>query len=230
MAKLNSDDIKYLNKLCRYIQSEGYKHASFDDYFYDIYELSPHKMTDFKLFYNSLMVPGGLNDILEKLITQDNISDSLRNLPVDEDYINSIRYYFNIDCKKNIISASLDFYYTDVNEESVMLDDSNIEKIIDDLILSDDDFSIPESGIIELRYEGGGDSGYLDSLFKDGQDVPGRFLDFCYRKLENNFGGWEINEGSQGEFIIDFNDKTISINHGMNVEESYYYEIFHETF
>jgi hypothetical protein len=46
--------------------------------------------------------------------------------------------------------------------------------------------------------------------------------EWCYKELEENFGGWEINEGSQGEFQFDFNEKTVTLSHTYNtlVDES----------
>jgi hypothetical protein len=39
-----------------------------------------------------------------------------------------------------------------------------------------------------------------------------------YQILESNYGGWEINEGSQGTFIINTEEKTVTLNHDMNDE------------
>jgi hypothetical protein len=62
----------------------------------------------------------------------------------------------------------------------------------------------PDSnGILQLDYSGGGDSGYIESSFVNGGRVPANIEDWCYEVLENNYGGWEINEGSQGYFVFD---------------------------
>jgi hypothetical protein len=37
--------------------------------------------------------------------------------------------------------------------------------------------------------------------------------------LESDFGGWEINEGSQGYFEIDLDNKEITLNHTSNIDE-----------
>jgi len=44
----------------------------------------------------------------------------------------------------------------------------------------------------------------------------------CYRELER-FSGWEINEGSRGEIII--NRNSMSINHNWNVEDEEFIEL-----
>jgi hypothetical protein len=62
----------------------------------------------------------------------------------------------------------------------------------------------PDSnGELQLDYNGSGDSGYIESSFSGGGgQVPANIEDWCYQVLENNYGGWEINEGSQGYFIF----------------------------
>ncbi len=46
----------------------------------------------------------------------------------------------------------------------------------------------------------------------------------------SNYGGWEINEGSQGYFIFDLKNKTVELNHTMNVEESESKTLYEEKF
>jgi hypothetical protein len=75
---------------------------------------------------------------------------------------------------------------------------------------------IPEDGYLNLKYNGGGDSGYIESDFDNGQPVPTEIEEWGYQQLEENFGGWEINEGSQGEFQFDFNEKTVVLAHTYN--------------
>ena len=36
------------------------------------------------------------------------------------------------------------------------------------------------------------------------REVPKFILDILYEVLEENYGGWEINEGSAGEFVVDY--------------------------
>jgi len=79
-----------------------------------------------------------------------------------------------------------------------------------------DDVSIPEDGYLTLKYNGGGDSGYIESDFENGEPSPGAVEEWCYQQLSDNFGGWEINEGSQGEFQFDFNEKTVILQHTYN--------------
>ena len=69
-----------------------------------------------------------------------------------------------------------------------------------------------------VTYEGGGDSGYVNSKYeseKGSGDVPAGIEDICYGLLEE-YGGWEINEGSQGTIV--FTKDEIEVNHEWNTE------------
>jgi hypothetical protein len=93
-----------------------------------------------------------------------------------------------------------------------------------------DDTEIPEDNYLVLKYNGGGDSGYLESDFENRTPVPTEVENWCYQQLEENFGGWEINEGSQGEFQFDFNEKTVILSHSYNIEESRSNTLWEEEF
>ena len=79
-----------------------------------------------------------------------------------------------------------------------------------------------------INYEGSGDSGYIESdiIFNDNTrgDFPNELENWMYDQL-GQFGGWEINEGSQGEFHFNFDNKSIVLNHGENYETDETYEI-----
>ena len=87
----------------------------------------------------------------------------------------------------------------EVDEES----DENLKPIMDEL---------KEKGVYpyaEVRFNGGGDDGYIEStMIISSGDKPSQMIedfagldDFLYNML-GNFGGWEIDEGSYGNFII----------------------------
>jgi hypothetical protein len=68
---------------------------------------------------------------------------------------------------------------------------------------------------LEVSYSGGGDDGYIED---DGYDDDGNqyslsndLEELLYEKLNSSFGGWEINEGSSGKFIIQ--RETVEIEH-----------------
>ena len=65
-----------------------------------------------------------------------------------------------------------------------------------------------------VDYNGGGDSGYVELP----PDYPNELEDISYYLLQS-YGGWEINEGSQG--TIEFTADEIEVNHEWNTEDNY---------
>jgi hypothetical protein len=73
---------------------------------------------------------------------------------------------------------------------------------------------------MEVSYEGGGDSGSVNHEYSSengGGEIDNDIENICYDLLRE-YGGWEINEGSQG--TINFTKDEIIVNHEWNVEES----------
>lgn len=76
------------------------------------------------------------------------------------------------------------------------------------------------TGILEVTYSGSGDSGCIDGIEIARADAGTDIETFVYDQLETRFGGWEINEGSQGTMIIDFDKCTVKWSHQENVMET----------
>lgn len=87
---------------------------------------------------------------------------------------------------------------------------------------------------IKVYYNGGGDSGQIEEFvdntgktYSDSENPLLRYEDFFYEQLP---GGWEINEGSQGNYVIDFSNKEITLQHTNNYEDSEVEVIVSDTF
>jgi hypothetical protein len=108
--------------------------------------------------------------------------------------------------RKIIITSDIEEQTTDgSSDEYDVIEVPSVQSFLDENEI--DDF--------EVSYSGGGDDGYIED---DGYDDEGnqyRLSDdlenYLYSKLNNSFGGWEINEGSSGKFII--NSQTMVIEH-----------------
>ncbi len=78
-----------------------------------------------------------------------------------------------------------------------------------------------ESG--RLGFDGSGDSGQLhDNIeLSSGQsmDIPSFIEEWCYDMLGHHFGGWEINEGSQGSFYFHSPKKSVTLDFEQNIED-----------
>ncbi len=79
-------------------------------------------------------------------------------------------------------------------------------------------------GNITFQFHGGGDSGYIEDSGNSDFDGETKLYepaeDMFYRMLSINFGGWEINEGSQCDCIIDMDLEQMELNFNQNYEES----------
>jgi len=230
---LSPDDKKYLKKVSNYLNSLGMQDGTIElDFSGERVRLSDinwNRETHFTNNY-SAEIPDGLLPILQKIINYIDVNDLYQQL--DED-VNYERIEIDIDTKTKEISVSHFYsYYDRGNENSVEFDSQEDLEQFDGWV--SDEFAtidIPETGILTLRYNGGGDSGYIENSFEENGDaVPAEIEDWCYRALEQNFGGWEINEGSDGEFIFDFNNSMVTLNHTMNTEENASNTLYEESF
>ncbi len=84
-----------------------------------------------------------------------------------------------------------------------------------------DELGLNNASELKVDFNGSGDSGYIDSIGydEDGNkyEIDSYLEDLFYDKL-SQYGGWEINEGSQGDFIIDVKAKILTFNFGQNYE------------
>jgi hypothetical protein len=236
---LTPEDKKYLRKVSNYLNSLGMIDGSieldvdspWDFNFND--DIDWEYMTHFTNNYTA-EIPSGLIPILKKIANY--VEDNGLFNPDDnsEEEMNWSRFDFDIDTKRQEISVNYWWsFYARGEGNSMEWDDEEGKDIFEewekDGVL--DDLEVPNDGILTLKYNGSGDSGYIESYFEENVDgVPTSIEDWCYRQLENNFGGWEINEGSDGEFIFNFNEMTIELNHTYNVEENAHDTIYEESF
>jgi hypothetical protein len=82
---------------------------------------------------------------------------------------------------------------------------------------------IGENGEGEARFQGGGDSGYLDSdmnINGSSENIPTLIEDMLYKWLEETDVDWYNNEGGQGSFIFSPKDSEIYLNLEQNYEEN----------
>jgi hypothetical protein len=228
---LTPEEKKYLSKVSRYLNSLGIEYGEIQ------FEMEPddeeisysenYFPTHFENNYRA-EIPDGLVPILKKIISYVDDDELYSELPYDG-HIDYQRFDITIYAgeKKEITLTHMYSYQIEGGSEGVEYDDiieEWEEKGIFNMV------EIPEDNYLALKYNGGGDSGYIESNFESGQSVPRAVEDWCYQQLEENFGGWEVNEGSQGEFQFDFNEKTVILSHAYNIEESRSNTLWEEEF
>jgi hypothetical protein len=230
---LTPKDKKYLRKVSRYLQSYGLKQGDIElleiEDGYEIYEISDirfDRVTNLSNNY-SVEVPEGLIPILEKIVVAGQKRQNDINIPEYTDYG---RVEIEIDCVSSEIRLLHYIVYTEAGNGGNLEFSTENDEIGMDIFNSIRENCTEVEPIMELRYNGSGDSGYLEDRFENGEPVTGPVEDWCERQLSRNFGGWEINEGSQGDFIFNMENNTAELNHTWNEQNSTTTTLFEEEF
>jgi len=229
---LTEDEKKYLRRVCNYLGSLGMREGMVE-FELDGSELNPDDIswdhiTHFSNNYNA-EIPEGLNEIFKKIIQF--VYDKSLIDTVDMDNMNWERVEIFINCERREISLAYDYgYYAEGDTQGTewsLEEDPEDESIIEIFDTLEEDGL---TGTLTLRYNGSGDSGFIESDFEGEGSVPGNIEDWCYNQLENQHGGWEINEGSQGDFTFDIENKTITLSHTYNIDENGHDVVWEENF
>lgn len=223
---LSPQDIKNLKNLSKYLRGFGYDNASvrveLDSTDYTPDDLTDYvKESDFDTTFEypaqDVEIPSVFQKIFMKMIVAGN--EKIRHFSPDTDYVNFQYVNIDIDAVRNETSLIYNCYYYGRGEPEGYTyegsEDEDVQNILD--IVKD---ACGESPDIRVNYQGSGDSGYLEDYFEDGSNekVPKDVEDWCYQVLEQ-FGGWEINEGSDGYFIFNTIDNIVNLTHTYNTEE-----------
>ena len=173
-----------------------------------------------------IKLPQNVMDIIEELFTiyAEKLYD-LGPLTAENDSSN----YFTADLSYYLETDKLVF--NEITHTEYVTQDTGISHHITDYNENDGMYEtfmevrkfLEHEGIeeMEVSYEGGGDSGSVNHEYSSengsgqiNQDIE----NICYDLLRE-YGGWEINEGSQGKIIFTKNE--IEIEHEWNTEEQY---------
>jgi len=182
-------------------------------------------------FYDEVekAVPNFIIQIQEFMEYYDN--EGIHELEVStDDELNSEVLYFIFDLKEKEFIFNHEYYYyvTDYRGTTTEFEEIEGTSSYDDIM----EFCSANKQF-KVDFNGGGDSGYIEShgYNENGErfEVPASIEDKFYIMLSDDFGGWEINEGSQGSFTIDCEAKTIQLEIGLNEESSESNEVFRST-
>lgn len=235
MELFTTEDKKALRLLSKYMQSLGISSGQIDFSFYDgdsdvdLSQEVPFGSRSTQTFSNhyNVEIPEFLHPIIDKILLYCNGKTDFGG-DIDVDYFNYFRLEIEIDVERKQVSATAYCGYYEAGDVDGTTweasEDEKVEKLID--ILSEEQ----ENEILYLKYNGGGDSGYIEESFDGGEQVPAIVQDWCYDQLESLHGGWEINEGSDGSFEFDLRNGIINLNHTMNTEVDKQDTIFEESF
>lgn len=215
--------------MCRYLASLGMTEGIIDIDI-DGYQRMDIEDFDFNYFSNnySAEIPEPYIDIVKKIfqhVLDEKIIDEYRY-----DEVNYERLDISLDCQNKELTVGYYYSYYDIGDSSGVQWTDADEGVNEIFEILESDVTPSGDNILTVEYNGSGDSGYIESKFTNGEDVPTDIEDWCYSELESHFGGWEINEGSQGSFHFDINEKEINLNHTYNTEENVLKTIWEEEF
>ena len=214
--ELSPKEIKNIKQFFVYIKSNGAETASINANF----EYGNPSYIGGIYGDNGRAIPKfpPVEQIIEKIFDKVDTNDFENEF--NDNYVEyyNIEITFNTTTKKIIVECN----YSTPGEESGF-EESEIDNI--------EEFKeYTDRGVSEIvcTYSGGGDSGYIEGdMNVDGdsnQPVPSFLENMCYNAL-SSFGGWEINEGSQGNIVFNLKDLTISVNHTWNTEENHSFKL-----
>lgn len=233
---LTSEEKKYLRSVGRYVQSYGKKYVEIDVELSDYYDypvqsnIGLDNISHFD-YSSRIEVPPRFKLILEKIFKhiEDNI-ESYDFPDTDSVNLNYAKVEIGFDASDSLLDIKYAYYYFETGSEdetNYNLSEGKVAKVFEELSNVDE---IRDDETLELRYNGSGDSGYIEGSFENGAAVPAFVEEWCYEELEAEHGGWEINEGSQGTFYFHMLAKTITLIHTYNEDKSETVTLFEEKF
>lgn len=220
---LSPNELKYLRSMCRYLGSMGMTNGivyididNYGDFDLDAFIKSIDNTSHFDNNFRA-EIPEGLKEIFKKVLIHI-AKEGIYSEP-DVDELNYERIEIEIDCEeKSLVADSFYSYFSKDDGMSQAWEDT--EEVNEVFKSIQDDPELAGQSVLELRYHGSGDSGYIEDYFVDNFAVPAYVIDWAYNVLENCCGGWEINEGSDGLFRFDTINNSVYHYHSNNYEEN----------
>ena len=208
--QLTPEEKKSLSQYFIYIRSFGSTTANATCYFeYGSFVYGGDVYTNGRIIEKFKPVELLMERILDNIDTDNFENDEFH----DQDDLDYFSIDFDFDCLNKTIDVNCNFSVRDYQ-------DAGSSGEIPEEVFNENfkEYSVTE---IVCTYNGGGDSGYIENDMELGGDTvptPSGIEDYCYTVLED-FGGWEINEGSQGNITFNLKSKEYSIDHQWNTEE-----------
>ena len=203
MEQLDEEKTKViLNLFCKFLQKQGCTSALFEA----DEEGSLLDDTFFCGGEGNMKPPFPMEKILESLIDPHLVGEIETEEGEGEVY--SYEVYIYPDKRLELIANATGYNTEDAG--------STDEEDIDPSVFE----GLPEEEFT-VEFTGGGDSGYIEDYgsMKGNEQVTitENLNDVMYKMLEN-YGGWEINEGSQGTFFVNPTERSIRLEFSWNTE------------
>ena len=144
----------------------------------------------------------GVNQIIEDLFTESDLWDKLFDNVYEDINHSTVDVYIDVDEQKVWFDAEYESYGSDDSSSEGEISESWMERL-------------EGRGVYTARYSGGGDSGDIDSEEFNGDDEYNgtEYQNYAYDILSDEYGGWEIDNGSSGKITINTIEGTWEIEH-----------------
>lgn len=211
MDKITESQAKTLKLFSYYCMSHGSSEVNYDIY---VTDGGNDWVEDYCVGTDGTRIElyEAITDVIYKLCDEHNLYDTI-------DYENRGNLRFNFDCKEKKLKVT-------ASEVVMRNNEMGDEKLEDDLPSVVIEFlnELKSEGISEgtVEFNGGGDSGEIyDSLEteKGNFKIERGVEDFLYRWLGEFYGGWEINEGSHGNFVFYTDNNSVQLNFNEHTED-----------
>lgn len=220
-SQLTESQIKTLKLFSYYVKSYGERFVSITKNYYD----GSDDYNDEGWWSGTKTIDSykEIDEVINSIIESNDLEDEM-------DVEGHSRLEVTIDSDENSIEIKTSKFFMESRE---MKDDKEITE------LSGGDKFIEYSKSNEITegrvdFSGGGDSGDIYSNMEiprgNSVDVPSNIMDSLYDWLESFYGGWEINEGSQGSFNFYFDEGKVYLTFYENYEESEVDTVFESKF
>lgn len=213
MNELTPEQKHHLEMFAYYCRGYGYKEV--DGYLHLYDECSNYNIEQMN-FYGENNFHLGSYDEIDKTIHEIIQDNDLLDEFSGEGYNGSLD--INIDCIEKTIKIIGSEEVYNVNSygytiEDVTELDPKDRETFEELFSEMNKKRVTEG---RVQFDGGGDEGeiydYIEFENNTSMEISENVLNYLYDWLENSLGGWEINEGSYGEFVFHSKNRTINLN------------------
>lgn len=217
---VTEEQLKSLKLFSYYLQSHGIKNAEVE-YYIDGCRIDwggDRAYGD----GSSAELYDAIKETLEGIIESNDLADL-------DDCDNRGTLTIRIDCVERTLEADVYETVYGYNDLSDSVEISELEEDYSDVFKSLNELieEIKSKGenTDKVEFSGGGDSGDINGTTNNNIRLDNVIVDYFYNWLENFYGGWEINEGSQGNFIIDTEEGMLYLDMTENTEEQQQHDI-----
>lgn len=208
--ELSREDLKTLKLFTYMCKSYGIDEAEVQVQFYgggdsdiDAYAYESNGPSKVEMY-------DAINDLIQRIIDENDLSDYAYDDSTERGYLS-----FNFDCNERNLKVVGYSYVISSNPMGARFEEEQLSENYPSVIEFLNELKNSGEVTKEIYFNGGGDSGEIET-YGTSRGVE----DFLYRWLSEFYGGWEINEGSYGEFVFDTQDMSVTLNFNENVEIS----------